>query len=107
VTCALQTGDTATAGLWMRRQAEYFRRLGGGLGANGVEVEGDIAALDGDYDQAARLYGQSSRMAFRDGIRWPIFPTTEPLLARARRALPADRFDAAWQAGDASASTPD
>jgi len=103
VLCALQTGDADGAGLWLRRQDDYFRRLGGGPGSNSVEFEGNVTALAGDYEQAARLYGQSSRMAFRAGILWPISPATEPVLAQVRRALPADRFNAAWQAGDASA----
>jgi hypothetical protein len=103
VQCTTLTNDTAVARVWLKQVEDDFRRMGGEPIANNVEAEATLAALDGDYEQAAQLFGRAGATAFRSGVRWPISPITEPILAQVRNAVPADRFDAAWQTGDAQA----
>jgi predicted ATPase/DNA-binding SARP family transcriptional activator len=101
VVCAMLTGDVTRGQERLRDVADYQRRLGGTVTLNVVEFEANFAALAGEPEQAAQSYGKASALAFRAGTPWPLFPATETVLAQVRRALPTERFEAAWQTGQA------
>lgn len=100
VLCRLFLHDPVAGRARLRQVEASYRALGGTATANSVEFDANFAALAGDPLDAVRLFGTASRLAFRSGIRWPISPATEPVLAAVRRSLPAEMFDQAWQTGD-------
>jgi predicted ATPase/DNA-binding SARP family transcriptional activator len=103
VYCALSNEDPREGRIRLVQADEFHRRLGGSFNGELLEFEADFAALAGDYEHAARLFGRASALAFRAGTPWPIAAESEKLLADARRALSAGQFEAAWQLGDSQA----
>ena len=104
VICALLEGDAAGGRTRLERVDGYMRRLGGAAVATSVEYQGSFAAMTGEYEQAARLFGRASAMSFRIGLPWPTSVRTEPMLTETRNSLAADRFNDAWRAGEADAA---
>jgi hypothetical protein len=102
--CAMLDGDAADASFWLQRRVEYQREAGnvGDLGV--TELEANLAANVGEHERAVRLFARSSAYSFRQGSPWPIRHWTEAALARVRRELPVDQFEAAWRAGIAQAN---
>ena len=82
---------------------EFHRRLGGGVIANPIEVEGVFATMQGDHARAAYLFGKASRLSFRSGTTWPVSAVTHDLLRQVKQVLSTQSFEAAWRAGDADA----
>ncbi len=105
VLCRLLLQDPVAGRARLHQVEACYRALGGTATANSVEFDANFAALAGDPLDAVRLFGTASRLAFRSGMRWPISPATEPVLAAVRRSLPAERFDQEWQAGDRAAAS--
>lgn len=106
VLCCLLLGEPGAGRARLRQVESCYRALGGTATANSIEFDGNFAALAGDPEEAARLFGTASRLAFRTGMRWPVSPATEPVLAGVRRSLSREQFEAAWQTGDRAAGTP-
>jgi predicted ATPase/DNA-binding SARP family transcriptional activator len=104
VICDLLKGDAAGGRTHLERVDGYMRRLGGATVATSVEYQGSFAAMTGEYEQAARLFGRASAMSFRIGTPWPTSVRTEPMLTKTRTCLAADRFNDAWRTGEADAA---
>ena len=100
----LLKGDAAGGRTHLERVDGYMRRLGGATVATSVEYQGSFAAMTGEYEQAARLFGRASAMSFRIGTPWPTSVRTEPMLTKTRNCLAPDRFNDAWRAGEADAA---
>jgi hypothetical protein len=98
---ALEAGNGEIGLQKLHQVAELHRRLGGTLTADLVEFEAALAAMVGDYQRAARLFGHANTLAFRAGTSWPLTAFAELLLARTREELSTDRFEAAWRVGTA------
>jgi hypothetical protein len=85
----------------MHELKDRQRRLGAAPTAMIVERDAHLAALDADTERAVQLFGKASTMTFRENSPWPLVPATEAVLVQLRSAMPAARFEAAWQSGAA------
>jgi predicted ATPase len=99
---ALLTADPHLGQLWVARGRELHERVGGRAFSGFDENRANFAAMAGEHEKAAALFGASSAAAYGDGTVWPRQRTTAKLLRRTEKALTHEEFLRAWRSGEQS-----
>ncbi|WP_433503554.1 BTAD domain-containing putative transcriptional regulator [Pseudonocardia halophobica] len=87
VLAAIRGGDLAAGLAWSDRMITHRLVLGVSDGPVALELRATLAALAGEPLTAVRLYAAARTQALRNGLRWPVVPSTPDLLDRATGAL--------------------